>query len=176
MELKDIVATRRSIRKFSDKVVEQEVVDSLVATTLKAPSSRNSRSTHLLIISNRETITSISDMRDYGSSFIKGAPLFILVMGDKEATDLWEVNCAISATTMQLAATDLGLSSCWVHVDGRPHRKDEPQGTTAEQFIRNTLEIPESFGILCGIAVGYSDFVPAALPPFDTAAHVKVVK
>ncbi len=176
MEFKELLSTRRSIRKYSDKHVEQSVIDNLVAATLSAPSSRNSHSTHLLIVRNREIIERMSQMRDYGSAFIKGAPVVILVMGDTKATDLWQVNCSISATTMLMAATDLGLASCWVHVEGRPHLKDQPEGKSAEDIIRTLVEIPSTFGILCCVAIGYSDFTPANLPPFDAAAHVRVIE
>ncbi|MFI3280826.1 MAG: nitroreductase family protein [Rikenellaceae bacterium] len=175
MEFKEIVKKRRSIRKYSDKQVEQSTIDALLEVTLQAPSSRNSHSTHFMVIRNREIIEKMAQMRDYGSAFVKRAPIFILVMGDKEATDLWEVNCSISATMMQLSATDLGLSTCWVHVDGRPQLKEQPQGATAEEHLRSLVEIPANFGVLCGIAVGYSDFEPAALPEFDAAAHISTV-
>ncbi|MFR9523344.1 MAG: nitroreductase family protein [Rikenellaceae bacterium] len=175
MEFKKVVAARRSIRKFSCKEVEESVIEELLETTLKAPSSRNSHSTHLLVIRNRQIIDHLASMRDYGSGFIKKAPVFILIMGDTQATDLWQVNCSISATLMQLAATDLGLASCWVHVDGRPQLKSEPQGAMAEDMIRTLVQIPESFKVLCGIALGYSDFTPADLPEFDSAAHARVV-
>ncbi|MFI3279453.1 MAG: nitroreductase family protein [Rikenellaceae bacterium] len=176
MEFKEILIKRRSIRKYSERQVEAEVINKLCAATLAAPSSRNSHSTHLLVVRNGETIEKMASMRDYGSGFIKGAPTVILVMGDKSVTDLWQVNCSISATTMLLSATDLGLSACWVHVEGRPHLKDEPEGVSAEEYLRTLVDIPENFGVLCAVAVGYSDFVPGELPPFDSASHIKIVE
>ncbi len=176
MELKDILNKRRSVRKFSDREVEPEVVEQLIEATLKAPSSRNSRSTHLTVISNRETIEHIASMRDYGSSFVKGAPLVILVAGDREATDLWEVNCSISATLLQLTATDLGLASCWVHIHGRAHRQAEPNAVSAEQVVRERVDLPEQQSILCAVAIGYSDFTPAPLPPFDPTTKVSYIE
>ncbi|MFI3285238.1 MAG: nitroreductase family protein [Rikenellaceae bacterium] len=176
MELKEILEKRRSIRKFSEKEVSRETIAALVEATFKAPSSRNSRSTHLIVIGNKQIIEQLSTMRDYGSSFIKGAPLFILIAGDRDATDLWEVNCSISATLLQLAATDLGLASCWVHVDARPQLKSEPQGATAEEHIRKYIDIPSNLSLLCGIAIGYSDFTPADLPQFDAATHLHMVE
>ncbi len=174
MEFKEVASTRRSVRKYSTRAVESSVIDQLLETTLKAPSSRNSHSTHFIVIRNAEKIKRIAQMRDYGSAFVKDAPIFILVLGDKSATDLWEVNCAISATVMQLTATDLGLSSCWVHIEGRAQLKDNPQGAMAEEVVRAQVDIPDTYGILCGIALGYSDFQPAPLPEFDAASHVKI--
>ena len=103
MEFKTLIAKRRSIRKYDARPVPQEVIDRLVATTMSAPSSRNSHSTHLMVITNPETITRMAEMRDYGSAFMKNAPLAILVMGDQSVTDKWLVNASISATILQLA-------------------------------------------------------------------------
>ena len=112
-------------------------------------------------------------MRDYGSAFVKNAPAAILVMGDKSATDLWIDNCAISATILQLAVVDEGLASCWVHVNDRPVLRAEPNGKKADEFLREKMAIPENYGILCAIALGYSDFQPAALPAYEGEERVK---
>ena len=173
MEFQELITKRRSIRKFEPQAVPQEVVDRLVEATLTAPSSRNSRSTHLMIIDNAETIARMSEMRDYGSSFMKNAPLVILVMGDTTVTDKWLVNASISATMLQLACVNEGLSSCWVHVDGSLCFKDNPDGPKADEFLREKMAIPENYGILCAIALGYSDFQPAALPTYEGEERVK---
>ena len=43
MEFKELMAARRSVRRFSDRAVPREVVDRILAEALTAPSSRNSR-------------------------------------------------------------------------------------------------------------------------------------
>lgn len=172
MNLKEILQKRRSIRKFNNREVEEQVIDRVLESTLKAPSSRNSRSSHFIVVRDRSTIESIAAMRDYGSAFVKSASAFVLVAGDTTATDLWEVNCSISATIMQLACVDEGLASCWVHIKDRPQKQAEPQGAKAIEHIRELVAIPENMEVLCGIAIGYSDFEPAALPDFDKASKV----
>ena len=57
-----------------------------------------------MVVEEPELIGRIARMRDYGSAFVEKAPLVILVMGDQLRSDLWEVNAAISATYVQLAA------------------------------------------------------------------------
>lgn len=173
MELKNILDARRSTRKFLDRKVEREKLQRIVEKTLQAPSSRNSRSTRLWVIEQPELLAHIADMRDYGSAFVKNAPAAILVMGEKSATDLWIDNCAISATILQLAVVDEGLASCWVHVNERPVLRAEPDGKKADEFLREKLPIPENYGILCAIALGYSDFKPAALPEYEGEERVK---
>lgn len=172
MEFKDILEKRRSVRKFDGRPVPHEVVDRLVAACLAAPSSRNSRSSRFLIVADPAVIARISAMRDYGAAFMKGVPLAIVVLGDASKTDLWRENAAIAATMVQLACVDEGLASCWVHIDGRPCRKEEPDGEQAADYLRAFLPIPAECQPLCAIAVGYSDFVPAPLPESDDAARV----
>lgn len=173
MELKKILATRRSVRKYLDRKVEKECLQRVIDMALTAPSSRNTRSTRLWVVSDGRQLEIISQMRDYGSGFVKDAPAAILVMGDRTKTDLWVDNCAITATILQVAAVDEGLASCWVHVNDRPMKREEPEGEKADDFLRRELGIPEHYGILCAIALGYSDFQPAPLPAYEGEERVK---
>lgn len=172
MEFKEILNKRRSVRKFSDRKVPREVIDRLLQATFTAPSSRNSRSTRIFVVENPEIIVSMSEMRDYGSAFMKSAPLALVVAGDKSLSDLWMVNCSISATVLQLACVEEGLASCWVHVDARPRLKDVPEGEQAIDHLRTLIPLPENYEVLCVIAAGYSDFQPATLPEHDDMAGV----
>lgn len=173
MEFKTILEKRRSTRKFLPHKVEHDKLQRIVDMALQAPSSRNCRSTRLLVVEQPEMLEKIAAMRDYGSAFVSGAAAVILVMGDRRVTDLWIDNCAITATVMQLAIVDEGMASCWVHVNGRPCRVKEPDGELADEYLRKLLPIPDDYGILCAIALGYSDFTPAPLPPYEGEERVK---
>lgn len=173
MELKEILNSRRSTRKFLPRAVEHEKLERIVNMALQAPSSRNTRSTRLMVVQDPAQLAKIALMRDYGAAFVKDAPAAIVVAGDRNAADLWLDNCAITATTLQLAVVDEGLASCWVHVNDRPCLKDQPDGRKADDFLREFLPIPDNYGILCVIALGYSDFHPAPLPPYEGEERVK---
>ena len=71
MEFKDLLAERRGVRKYSEAEVPREVVEQLLRETLTAPSSRNSRSTRLLVVEDPATVARMAAMRDYGSGFLK---------------------------------------------------------------------------------------------------------
>lgn len=173
MELKQILSSRRSTRKFLERDIENDKLERVIEMALSAPSSRNTRSTRLWVVTDKGQLQTISQMRDYGAAFVKNAPAAILVMGDKEKSDLWLDNCAITATILQLAIVDEGLASCWVHVNDRPVKKDEPEGEKADELLRRELQIPEHYGILCAVALGYSDFQPAPLPAYEGEERVK---
>lgn len=172
MEFKELIAKRRSVRKFTDRAVPREVADRILAEALAAPSARNTRSTHFLVVDDPSLMERMAAMRDYGSAFLKGAPLAVVVLGEVAKSDLWRENGAIAATLLQLAAVDEGLASCWVHINGRPRRKDAPDGETAADYLRTFLPIPDDCQPLCAIALGYSDFHPAPLPPAEDEARV----
>ena len=172
MEFKELIAKRRSIRKFPDRPVPREVVDRLLAEALTAPSARNTRTTRFLVVDDPALVARMADMRDYGSAFLKGAPLAIVVLGETSESDLWRENAAISATVLQLACVDEGLGSCWVHIHGRPRRKEAPEGEKAADYLRSFLPIPDSCEPLCAVAIGYSDLHHAPLPPHDDQARI----
>lgn len=86
MEFKEILRRRRSVRKYLSRPVEREVLDTVLREALAAPSSRNSHSTHLRVLTDPETIARIARMRDYGSAFLEHAPAVVLVEGDRTAT------------------------------------------------------------------------------------------
>ena len=81
MEFKELIEKRRSIRKFSERAVSREVVDRILHETLSAPSARNTRTTRLVVVDDPVLVARMADMRDYGSAFMKGAPLAIVVLG-----------------------------------------------------------------------------------------------
>lgn len=172
MEFREIIAKRRSIRKFTDRAVPRGVVDRILAEALTAPSARNTRTTRILVVDDPALVARMAAMRDYGSAFLKGAPLAFVVLGDTTKSDLWRENAAITATVLQLACVDEGLGSCWVHVNGRPRRKDAPEGERAADYLGTLLPLPEDCEPLCVIAAGYSDFTPAPLPETDDAARI----
>ena len=82
----------------------------------------------------------------------------LLAPSSKRCTP-WE-DASIAAILMQLQAADLGLGSCWIQVRGRFGAMDEP----AEDFVRETLGIPEEMGVLCILSIGHKD---EERKPFD---------
>ena len=172
MDFLEVIDKRHSVRRYSDRPVERELLDAIVRIAQTAPSSRNSQSTSFVIIEDKDTIEALSQMRDYGASPLKGAQSVILVVGDTTKTDLWRENCAISATMLQLSIVDHGMASCWVHACDRPRFKDEPEGEMAEDYIRTIVDVPENCKVECVIALGYSDFEPKPLPEWDAEACV----
>ncbi len=157
MDFFEMIHRRRSVRRFDGNHVEEEHIAKILGAALTAPSSKNSRSSSFMVVENTQLMAAISQMRDFGSAFLKDAPLGIVVMGDPALADTWAINSAISATYIQLAAEALGLGSCWVHVDGRLCETNSPDSGSAEDYLKGILPIPQERRILCVIAIGHPD-------------------
>ena len=157
MDFLEVIEKRHSVRKYADRPVEKELLDAIVRVAETAPSSRNCKSSAFMIIEDKDTLEALSQMRDYGSALIKGAPAAIVVIGDESKTDLWVDNCAISATFIQLAVTAMDLASCWIHINGRLCLKDEPDGRKSDDYVRELLGIREGLRPYCAVAIGYPE-------------------
>lgn len=157
MDFLQVIEKRKSVRKYSDRPVEREILDAIVKVAQTAPSSRNSKSSAFMIIEDRDTLDALSQMRDYGASPLKNAQAAIVVMGDTSKTDLWVDNCAISATFIQLAVTAMDLVSCWIHINGRPVLKDNPDGAQAQDYVSDLLGIKDGLKPYCAVAIGYEE-------------------
>ena len=157
MDFLEVIDKRHSVRKYSESPVERELLDAIVRVAQTAPSSRNSHSSSFVIVEDRDTLDALSQMRDYGAAPLSGAQAAIVVLGDTAKTDLWVDNCAISATFVQLAVTSMDLVSCWVHINGRPCKKDEPQGKGAVEYVTELLGIKDGLVPYCCIAIGYPE-------------------
>jgi nitroreductase len=155
MDFLEVIEKRHSVRKYSDKPVERELLDAIVKVAQTAPSSRNSKSSAFMIVEDKDTLVALSQVRDYGSALLSGAQAAVVILGDETKTDLWVDNCAISATFVQLAVTAMDLVSCWVHVNGRPRLKAEPEGAKAEDYVRDLLGVRDGLRPYCIIAIGY---------------------
>lgn len=157
MDFLDVIDRRHSVRKYADRSVDRELLEAIVRAAETAPSSRNSHSTSFVIIEDKDTLEALSQMRDYGSALLSGAPAAIVILGDTSKTDLWVDNCAISAAFAQLAVTSMDLVSCWVHINGRPRLKAEPEGAGAVEYVTELLGIKEGLVPYCAIAIGYPE-------------------
>lgn len=147
-----LVKHRRSIRKYADRPVEQEKIDSIMRTALMSPASKRTNGWEFIVVNDRTLLQQMAACRPSGSSFVGDAPMAIVVIADPEKSDVWFEDAAIAATFIQLAAADLGLGSCWVQVYNRQHA----DGMASEDYLKQLLDIPAKFHVLNMITLGYA--------------------
>jgi len=149
-----LIAARRSTRKFVDQLLSVKEVEKIIQAALLAPTSKNCKSYEFVVVEEKSKLQKLSVCKNSGSAFLENCTLAIVVLGDKTITDIWVEDASIAATYMQLQAEDLNIGSCWCHIRNR--RIGE---TSSEQYVRDLLEIPDRFGVLCIIGFGYKNQV-----------------
>ena len=147
----DILRNRRSVRKFTDKTIENEKLEILKEALLLAPTSHNIEPCEFIMVRDKETLQKLSKMKAAGSSFIAGCDTAFVICGDTEKSDVSIEDCSIASIILQLTAETIGLKSCWAQVRLRSGEK------SAEQYVKELLEIPESFTVVSVIGIGYPD-------------------
>lgn len=155
-----LVQKRRSIRKFQDKLVEPEKVDVLIEAALRSPSSMGKRPWQFIVVRDRKLLQKLSAAKQFGSTFLKDAPLGIVVCADPGVSDVWVEDASIASILIHLAAASIGLGSCWIQI--RERRHDDAK--TSQAYIREALDIPETTAVEAIVAVGYPDEEP---PPHE---------
>lgn len=151
MDFKDLAQMRRSHRKFTEEEISAEEVQLIMRTALMAPTSKSQRAWQFVVVDDKMDLEKLSDAKDLGGQFIKGAAMAVVVLGDPMQNDCWVEDGAIAAISMQYQAEDLGLGSCWVQMRGR----GLSDGTSADEVIRGILDIPENLSCLCVVAFGH---------------------
>src|SRR5574344_2312728 len=152
-EFKSLVQARRSHRRFTAQEVDGDDVRLILRAALMSPTSKSQRAWQFVVVDDPLSIQKLSDAKDMGSQFLKGAPLAIVVLGNAQQNDCWIEDGSIAAISMQYQAEELGLGTCWIQLWGR----GLSDGTSAETVVRGILDIPEDMNVLCVVAVGYSD-------------------
>ena len=151
VNFKELVALRRSHRKFLPDTVSSEDVRHILRAALMSPTSKNRRSWQFVVVDDKEKLSELSEAKDSGAQLISDAPLAVVVVGEKNDNDCWVEDCSIAAITMQYQAEELGLGSCWVQMHGRTLA----DGTDTEEVIRGILGLPADVGVLCVVAIGH---------------------
>jgi nitroreductase len=145
-----LAISRRSTRKFTEQKLSPDDVHKLLQAALLAPTSKNSKSYGFVAVENENVLKQLSECKNSGASFVAESALAVVVLGDRTLSDCWIEDASIAATFMQLEAEDLGIGSCWCQVRGRRIMEED-----SEHYVRELLNIPHHFGVLCIIGFGY---------------------
>lgn len=151
--LHSLLLSRRTIRKYTDQPVNPDDVKLIIEAALTSPSSKSVRPWQFVIVEDKDMLAQLGKCKPNYATSIANAPLAVVVTADMTKSDAWIEDASIAALLMQLQAQDLGLGSCWVEVRDRYDEAGEP----AEDYVRQALGIPEEFGVLCIVSIGYKN-------------------
>ena len=158
-----LVQKRRSIRQYLDKPVESEKIDRLIEAALRAPSSRGFNPWEFIVVTDGVLLEKLSQAKPHGASFLKDASLGIVVCADPEKCDVWIEDASIASIYIHLAAESMKLGSCWIQIRKRMH----DQKKSAEQYIRELLNVPDKLNIESMVAIGYPAEIKSPHPKED---------
>ena len=129
MELMQTILTRRSVRKFEQKPVEREKINSCIEAARLAPSACNSQPWHFIVIDEPETKAAFCKQAFSGvysiSQWAAKAPVLVAAVSDKgnfvsrvgnflRRTEFYLIDHGIACEHLVLRAWDLGLGTCWI--------------------------------------------------------------
>lgn len=116
----DIVANRYSCRHYSQEPVSQEQILEILECARLAPSACNRQPWKFMVISAPEELSAVH--ASYNRDWIKEAPVAIIVLGNRNEAwhrsydeyDATDIDIAITTEHICLAATSMGLGTCWI--------------------------------------------------------------
>ena len=158
MEAIQAIELRKSARDYLSKPVEEDLLEILIKAGRSAPKAGGF---HISVITDAGTIKQIDDkalsVMKNGTGFMKeraelegyrplyGAPVLFLISSPE--IPFRETNAACAATAITIAATALGLASCYVVSATLAFKDDASLGRSAG--------IPEGFSPVCGVLIGH---------------------
>ena len=145
IEFLDVLGTitkRKSVRSYAPTPIPEEVLVKVLEAARLTPSAGNIQPWHFIIVEDEDKRARIAKGCRYGR-FLAESPVVIVACGDKKASLHWyAVDTAIALEHLVLAATALGLGTCWV-------------GSFDQEDIREMLKLPEKFEVVALMALGY---------------------
>ena len=144
----ETIYNRRSIRKYTEQAVSDEVLCELVRAGMSAPSAGNEQPWEYVIITDRALLDEIPSIHPH-SKMLQQAPAAILICGDlkREVYEgYWVQDCSAATQNMLLEIVDRGLGGVWLGVYPIKERV---------MALRKLLNIPEHVVPFALISLGY---------------------
>ena len=151
MNFNKILQGRTSIRKYSTKKPDMELVLDVIEAANLAPSPGNLPIAKFIIVEDHETIDEIAEA--CCQPFLRQARVLVVVcsdstnikrMYDVRADKYVKHQVGAAVENFLLKITEMGLASCWV-------------GAFSDETIKNILKIPEDIEVEVVLPVAYPD-------------------
>ncbi len=147
MEFSEVIKNRYSCKKFDSKQVTKEALNAILEAGRLAPTAKNLQEQRIYVIQSEEGLAKI----DKVTPCRYGAPTVLAVAFDKNNVftypggkrDSGVEDASIVATSMMLAATNVGVDSCWLNYF-------DPE------IVAKELSLPENEEILMLLDLGYA--------------------
>lgn len=155
MSFFQLVESRYSVRGYLDKKVERDKLLRVLEAGRLAPSAVNFQPVHLYVLEEKADRERLYEV--YGRDWFKESPIIIVVCGDharswnrRDGKDHCDIDAAIVADHMVMAATQLGLGTCWICAFDA-------------QRTHEILDLPENMEAIVLLTLGYASVEPPTL-------------
>ncbi|HTY90649.1 MAG TPA: nitroreductase family protein [Methanocella sp.] len=147
MDVFEAIKSRKSIRSYADKDVEEEKLQKVLEAGRLAPSAKNRQEWRFIVVRDRETRKKLA-VAAMGQRSVEQAP--VTLVGCAVGTDYYmpcgqlayTVDVSIALSFMMLEATELGLGTCWL-------------GAFHEDAVKEILNIPDAMRVVAVMPLGY---------------------
>jgi nitroreductase len=120
MKFLELAQRRYSVRNYLSKPVEKEKLEYVLESARIAPSAVNFQPWQFIVLTEDKPLKEI--MKVYVREWFKSIPACIVVLGDhnlgwrrsSDGKDHTDIDVSIAITHITLAATEVGLGTCWV--------------------------------------------------------------
>lgn len=148
MDAIQAVMSRRSIRRYTQQEVSEDIVRQLLEAAMNAPSAGNEQPWQFVVIRQRRILDAIPSIHPY-SHMLKEAALGIVVCGDLSLEvykGFWVQDCSAATQNILIAANALGLGAVWL---GFYPFEDRVAG------LKRILSLPEQVIPLSMVSIGW---------------------
>lgn len=148
MDVLEAILNRRSIRRYTDRPISDEIIQTLLKAAMYAPSAVNKQPWHYIVFRDRKIMEKINTFHQ-NAAMLMQANAAILVCWDEELqhdTGYGPVDCSAATQNILLAAYGLGLGSVWVGLYPRAERMNS---------IHDLFALPQHIRPFSIISLGY---------------------
>ena len=148
MDAIENIMSRKSVRSFSDKPIEEEKIEALMKAAMSAPSAMNRQPWEFYVVKSEEKKQAVIDAMPFGKY---KSPIIIIpctkeINGIPLAHDLMYCDLGAATENILLAAHALGLGAVWCAVYPTKMRM---------KAVKKALNMPLNITPYCAIYVGY---------------------
>ena len=142
----DLIKSRRSIRKFTSKEVEEEKLKQIIESGIWAPSGLNNQPWRVAIIKDKEIKGKLSTFTRYGK-IIEDSDVCIVVFLDNGSSynrvkDIQAIGAFLQ--NILLSAHYLGLGAVWLG-----------EILNNRDKVERLLNVPKEYELMAVVALGY---------------------
>ena len=133
---------RRSIRKYIDKEISDEILQKILKAGMNAPSAKNTKPYEFLVIRNKQNLKKLASVKP--NAYMTKDSNVTIVMMSKDPTEFWKLDLGATIQNMLLEASSYDIGSCWIGIN---HEQGE--------YIKKEFGIPDDLQVISMVSFGY---------------------